>query len=112
MKFYLVNKELVVSSKELKEDRVIPNDKDASLEKHVPFVKIDGDKVHIQVGETKHPMLEEHYISDVVIVTDKGYHHYKLHPGEEPVIDVTLEEEVLEVYEYCNLHGLWVKKIK
>lgn len=112
MRFYLVDKELVVSSKELKEDRIIPNDRDAALEKHVPVVNIEGSKIHVQVGEIKHPMLDEHYISDIIIVTNKGYHHYKLHPGEEPIIDVTLDEEVLEVYEYCNLHGLWVKKIK
>ena len=35
---------------------------DAAVEKHVPVYTIEGSHVHVVVGETKHPMLEEHFI--------------------------------------------------
>ena len=34
---------------------------DATVEKHVPVYTIEGSHVHVVVGETKHPMLEEHF---------------------------------------------------
>ena len=38
------------------------NTVDASLEKHVPAVTVEGDTVKVQVGSAVHPMLEEHHI--------------------------------------------------
>lgn len=35
---------------------------DAAVEKHVPVYTLDGNLVHVVVGEIKHPMLEEHFI--------------------------------------------------
>ena len=35
---------------------------DAAVEKHVPVYTVEGNYVHVVVGETKHPMLEEHFI--------------------------------------------------
>jgi superoxide reductase len=35
---------------------------DAAVEKHVPVYTVDKQHVHVVVGETKHPMLEEHFI--------------------------------------------------
>ena len=35
---------------------------DAAVEKHVPVYTVEGSHVHVVVGETKHPMLEEHFI--------------------------------------------------
>ena len=32
------------------------------IEKHVPVHTLDGNLVHVVVGEIKHPMLEEHFI--------------------------------------------------
>ena len=46
---------------------VIPGTTDASLEKHVPFVNVQGNTVHISVGSAAHPMLPEHYIEWVAI---------------------------------------------
>ena len=40
---------------------LIANTVDASLEKHVPVAKVEGNKVTVNVGEVDHPMLEEHY---------------------------------------------------
>ena len=33
---------------------------EASVEKHVPVVKVEGDTVKVEVGSAAHPMTEEH----------------------------------------------------
>lgn len=38
---------------------------DAALEKHVPALKKEGDKLFVQVGEVEHPMLPEHWITNI-----------------------------------------------
>lgn len=88
------------------------NTTDAALEKHVPVVLVEGNHVHVQVGSVEHPMIEEHHIAFIYVVTDKAVHRVDLKIGEKPVADLYLEnEKVLKVYEYCNLHGLWVKEL-
>lgn len=89
-----------------------PNTTDAALEKHVPVVLVEGNHVHVQVGSVEHPMIEEHHIAFIYVVTDKAVHRIDLKANEKPVADLYLEnEKVLKVYEYCNLHGLWVKEL-
>ena len=82
---------------------------DAAVEKHVPVYTIEGSHVHVVVGETKHPMLEEHFIEWITLNTNQGIYRKQLNPGQEPVADFCLcdGEQVEEVYAYCNLHGLW-----
>lgn len=85
---------------------------DAALEKHVPAVTQDGDTLRVQIGEVKHPMLDEHWITNVWLEFPDGRVEKKtLKPGEEPVVefDIADEEGPVKVYEYCNLHGLWAK---
>ncbi|MDO5474741.1 MAG: desulfoferrodoxin family protein, partial [Phascolarctobacterium sp.] len=45
--------------------------------------------------------------------TDKGGHRRVLNAGEKPnaVFLLAEDEKPLAVYEYCNLHGLWMAKI-
>ena len=40
---------------------------DAAVEKHVPVYTVEGSHVHVVVGETKHPMLEEHFIEWIIL---------------------------------------------
>ena len=86
---------------------------DAALEKHVPVVNVEGSHVHVCVGEVAHPMTEEHLIQFVVLATTAGFQVVNLSADDEPVADFELAEGVraLKAYEYCNLHGLWVKEI-
>ena len=35
------------------------------MEKHVPVIEVEGNKVTVRVGAVEHPMLPEHYIEDV-----------------------------------------------
>ena len=82
---------------------------DASLEKHVPVVTVDGNTVTIKVGSVTHPMIPEHYIQWIYLKTVSGVHRKCLKPGEEPEAVFVLNEgeKPVTAFEYCNLHGLW-----
>ena len=88
---------------------LIPGTVDAALEKHVPVYTVEGNKVMVTVGAVEHPMLPEHYIQWNAIETKQGSQRKTLSPGEKPAACFTLCEgdELVAVYEYCNLHGLW-----
>ena len=92
-----------------KMQEIIPNTTDAAQEKHVPQVKIEGNKVIVDVGSIAHPMLDAHYIEWISIQTNLGNQRKVLKPGDSPHAEFALlDGEKLEaVYEYCNLHGLW-----
>ena len=88
---------------------VIPGTVDASLEKHVPVYSVEGNNVVVNVGSVIHPMSEEHYIEWISLVTNNGVQRKYLNPNDEPKACFAIcdNEEVKEVYAYCNLHGLW-----
>lgn len=88
---------------------LVPNTSDGALEKHVPVIAVDGNKVQITVGSVQHPMTQEHYIKWILIHTDRGNQRKELKPEDAPVAEFILceGEKLLEAYAYCNLHGLW-----
>ena len=91
---------------------LVPNTVDAAQEKHVPVVKIDGNKVTVEVGSVEHPMLDAHYIQWIYLETNHGGQRRALVPGEKPTATFILEDDTpVAVYEYCNLHGLWKTEI-
>ena len=92
---------------------LVPNTTDAAQEKHVPVAIVEGNKVVVNIGSVDHPMAAEHWIQWVYLETDKGGHRKVLNPGEKPhvVFALTEDEKPVAVYEYCNLHGLWVAKL-
>ena len=96
-----------------KVEELVAGTTDGAREKHVPAVKIDGQKVCVQVGEVEHPMMEKHYIQFIVVETDKGYMTKCLKPEEKPAAEFVLAEgeKAVAVYEYCNLHGLWKAEV-
>ena len=88
------------------------NTVEASFEKHIPDVAVEGDVVKVQVGSVIHPMVEEHYIEWVYLETDKGGMRIAFKPGDEPVAVFALSgAKPAAVYAYCNLHGLWKKDL-
>ncbi len=108
----------VLSEKELDKDltnyiEVIPNTTDGATEKHIPVVEVDGNNVKVTISSVLHPMQENHYIMWISIETDKGYKKVKLTPKNQPIANFVLDEgeRVIVAYEYCNIHGLWLKKI-
>lgn len=92
---------------------LVPNTTDGAHEKHVPVACVDGNNVVVNVGSVDHPMIDAHWIQWVYLETDKGGHRKVLHPGENPRVTFALteDEKPVAVYEYCNLHGLWMAKM-
>ena len=91
-----------------KMEELAPNTVDASNEKHVPKVThLDEHTIKVEVGSVAHPMSPEHYIAFVYVETDRGGIHVNLKDNPEAIISVG-DAKVRAVYEYCNLHGLWV----
>ena len=86
-----------------------PNTEDAAVEKHVPAVELqrDGHIIHVQVGETMHPMTDEHYIEWVALESDDRLEIRYFKPGQTPVTFFAGGVKSGTVYAYCNLHGLW-----
>lgn len=85
-----------------------PNTVEASVEKHLPVVTVENDKVYVKIGETEHPMIEEHHIVWVYLQTDRGGQRKCLKVGAKPEVTFALaDEKPVSVYAYCNLHGLW-----
>lgn len=82
------------------------NTTDAAQEKHVPVVTREGGKIKVSVGSVLHPMLPEHHIEWIALVTDGRVEIAYLKPGMEPKAEFN-EAASGTVYEYCNLHGLW-----
>lgn len=83
---------------------------DAATEKHVPVVSQDQQTLTVVVGDVEHPMLEEHYITNIwVEYADGSVERASLLPGAAPkaTFDVKGRSGQATVYEYCNLHGLW-----
>ena len=90
---------------------LVPNTEDGAHEKHLPVYKVEGNIVHVEVGEVLHPMLETHYIEWIAIKTNFGNQRKVLKPGDEPKADFALlkGEKIEAVLEHCNLHGLYSK---
>ena len=86
---------------------------EASREKHIPVVTVDGATVTVSVGSVTHPMAEEHSILWIYLETDKGGQRKCLEVGKAPVATFALVEgeTPIAAYAYCNLHGLWKAEI-
>ena len=83
-----------------------PNTTDGAKEKHVPVITRENGKINVAVGSTLHPMLPEHHIEWIALVTGDKTEIVYLKPGMEPKAEFA-EVKSGTVYEYCNLHGLW-----
>lgn len=88
---------------------LVPGTVDASHEKHIPTFKVEGNKVTVTVGSVEHPMTAEHHIEWVALHTKHGNQRKALEVGKAPTVSFLIDEddEVIAVYAYCNLHGLW-----
>ena len=91
---------------------LLPGVVEASREKHIPLISINGNTVTVTVGTVEHPMASEHSILWVLLETDKGSFRKRLDIGKAPVVSFALsDEKPIAVYAYCNLHGLWKANI-
>lgn len=85
---------------------LIPKTTDAALEKHKPVCQVNGDIVHVTVGEVLHPMDEDHYISYIIAEYSDSIVKYKLLPNTKPEAYFDYEKGMV-IYSYCNKHDLW-----
>lgn len=108
---FLEDKGVPVMCCGIKMDELVPGTTDAAVEKHVPVVTVDGNKVCVSVGDVEHPMLDEHYIGFVEIETEQGSQRKNLKAGGKPYAEFLLADgdKFVAAYEWCNLHGLWKK---
>ncbi|MEG1104188.1 MAG: desulfoferrodoxin family protein [Oscillospiraceae bacterium] len=89
-------------------EELIPNTVDAAIEKHLPCVTVEGNTVTVKVGTVAHPMLQEHHIEFIYLNTENGGQRKALKVGAEPTATFTLvDDKAVEVFAYCNIHGLW-----
>ena len=92
-----------------KMENMNPKSEDDGKEKHSPIVKVDGERVIVTVGETPHPMTDDHGISWIYLVTKFGDARKYLLPGDEPTATFTIEKGDIPIaaYAHCNLHSIW-----
>ena len=102
---------MVCCGQEMKE--IVPNTVEASVEKHLPVVTKKDGVIEVKVGSVEHPMEEKHYIDFIYLETKQGAQRKVLKPGDKPEVKfAVVDDEALNVYAYCNLHGLWKTEIK
>ncbi len=85
-----------------------PNTTDAAVEKHVPVIERDGNRVTVKVGGNPHPMQADHYILFVeVLAGDKVYRQDFKEGDSTAEATFLIEEQDLVARAFCNLHGFW-----
>ena len=91
-----------------KMEELVPNTVEASGEKHVPVVSMEGGRLTVNVGAVDHPMEDKHFIEWVHVDLENGSMRKSLKPGSHPNVVFELgAEKPVAVFAYCNLHGLW-----
>ncbi len=105
-----------------KQDAIKTRDDEGPKEKHVPVIKISktcglvGEgctDVHARIGETIHPMEDDHFIMWVDFYVDKKWvSRAQLSPGCNPAASAHIKASSgkLIVVEFCNKHGHWINE--
>lgn len=65
----------------------------------------------VTVGSILHPMEKMHHIEFIAIETNKGFQVKHLTDMPKACFELCDDENVVAIYEYCNLHGLYVKNL-
>jgi superoxide reductase len=91
-----------------------PKSMDLGNEKHLPVVeRLATDQIRVSVGSVIHPMTHEHWIQWILVAQESSYQIKTFEPSDTPVwtFDI-MAGQSSKVYEFCNLHGLWVTEIQ
>lgn len=86
-----------------------PKTKDVGMEKHVPVLTTEGNKVKVKVGSIEHPMEDKHYIQLIQLIqNERVIFEKRLFPGEKPEAEfLVANTNNIRAEELCNIHGLW-----
>jgi len=107
----------------LKEDALKTNEDivttGESHKKHLPVVSINNinenvQEVKVKVGELEHPMIPEHYITNIMFYVDNEYVGgialtSNLKP--EGSVSLNVKGKKISVVEHCNIHGDWISEL-
>ena len=93
---------------ELLEEKI----QDDGAEKHVPVIEQIDSGIIVRVGSVEHPMLPEHYIEWIEVITDGDGCRQFLKPGDKPEAEFDIKSKKVAAREYCNIHGLWENSIE
>jgi superoxide reductase len=88
-------------------------------EKHLPIISEMPanvcqvkDGVTIKVGEVEHPMVEDHFIEWIEIITEDGKRGRRhLNPGDKTEVEFYTRKKIVGARAYCNIHGLWITEL-
>lgn len=85
---------------------------DFEVEKHVPYIERKENGYLVRIGKNQlHPMVDEHYIEWIELAADGVVLKKFLKPGDQPEAFFEIPEAgEVSAREYCNVHGLWVKR--
>jgi superoxide reductase len=84
---------------------------DQGQEKHVPVVEETDNSIKVKVGSIEHPMEDKHYIKFIEILLKDRIIRKELKPGQAPEVKCcATKSDVIEVREFCSIHGLWKNK--
>ena len=91
-----------------------PKSKDVGNEKHLPVVEyLALNQIKVTIGSVIHPMLSEHFVQWVFLAQKSTFQIKTFEPGNEPIATFFINpDEDIKIYEFCNLHGLWLTEIK
>jgi superoxide reductase len=87
---------------------LVPNTTDAAQEKHIPAAVREGNLLKVTVGSAPHPMTEEHHIAWILVAEANRTQRVTLDHTGAPSAEFRVVDEPVTVYEFCNLHGLWI----
>lgn len=84
------------------------NSGSGSKEKHMPVLDCENETLTVKVGSAAHRTIPEHYIHWIFVQTITGGQYAKLTAADLPEAHFRIRAcDVVAVYAYCNLHGLW-----
>ena len=89
--------------------RKIPHTGDPEVHQPVIF-RLEGE-ILVSAGEQKHEMTPDHYIRFIALESDQGIRFSWFAPGDDPVVKYLPGEQVIRIYVYCTVHGLWITEI-
>ncbi|MBO7431583.1 MAG: hypothetical protein J6U02_01630 [Elusimicrobia bacterium] len=90
-----------------------------SHKKHLPVISVNNinenvQEIKVKVGELEHPMIPEHYITNIMFYADNEYVGgialtSNLKP--EGSVSLNVKGKKISVIEHCNIHGDWISEL-
>jgi superoxide reductase len=90
-----------------------------SHKKHLPVISVNNinenvQEIKVKVGELEHPMIPEHYITNIMFYADNEYAGgialtSNLKP--EGSVSLNVKGKKISVIEHCNIHGDWISEL-